>query len=140
MGSSGGSSGSALTPTANAKVTTSEATTSASFTDLSTAGPAAAYTVPASGKVKVTLSALIEAGAGTSAWMGVDLSGANTVAANQNEAMGSPLAAKVKASSVFILTGLTPGATTFTAKYRVDDGTSSSSFSQRRIIVEDVPT
>lgn len=117
----------------SAIVATSESTTSMTMVDLTTAGPAVTYTVPASGVVYVTLSAFITCGTGASGWMGVALSGANTAAANQTTAVACGLSIRMKASSVQRLSGLTPGVTTFTAKYRVDDAAVSTSFSQRAI-------
>lgn len=128
----------------HAEVATTESTTSTSFTDLATAGPAVTHTVPASGKVKVTLSAFMRSGSATSAaaQMSFALTGANTVAANSyGNLMVSPYnhanAVDVQVSRVWALTGLTAGATTFTTKYASPTG-ASCLFGRRLILVEDL--
>jgi len=128
--------------TSFAKVATSEATTSGVFVDLATVGPAVTVTVPASGIVRVTLgtsTTRIVGDSDQSAFMGVALSGANTVAANQNDSAATGLTANTNFSRTLIFSGLTPGSTTFTAKYRIDDGSTSTSFANRLIIVETLP-
>lgn len=125
----------ARTDIAHTKTATLETTTSTSLVDLATVGPAAAITVPASGRVLVLLSAdVFNSVAGNFNSMGFALSGANTVAAadavqatNGSTSNGTAMTAAV------LVTGLTPGSTTFTAKYRVNGGTGT--FYERRITV-----
>jgi hypothetical protein len=124
-----------------ANVATNESTTSSSFTDLATAGPAVTVTVPASGKVKVTIhSSLAVTGAGGYAYMGYAVSGANTIAAADTRVLviGNSGEPNLSASATFLLTGLTPGSTTFTTKYKRIFGTSAG-FTNRFIIVETCP-
>lgn len=106
----------------------SQTTTSTSYVDLATSGPSVSFTVPASGKVKITLSTRIaNSVAGNRSFVGLTLSGANTrAAADANEETITYRAADNgfwTITHVSYLTGLTPGATTFLAKYRVDGGT-----------------
>lgn len=124
-----------------ATIATSETTGSSSYTDLATAGPAVTVTVPASGKVRVSIGAEIGNSATGLAVMAVALSGANTVAAG-----AGALAIYVTPvgtgggglGRTTILTGLTPGSTTFTAKYKNTAGAGSASFSARDIMAEPV--
>ena len=139
-----------LGPTGGAPASTyalvgaSESTSSTSFGDLTTAGPAPVHTVPASGKVKVTLTAFLRSGSasGASAQMTFALSGANTAAAGTHPTMsigpsGHANAVEGGLSRVVHLSGLTPGSTTFTAKYK-SGAASSATFASRSILVEDM--
>jgi hypothetical protein len=120
-----------------ARVDTVEATTATAYTDLATPGPAVTVVVGASGKVKVTLGcAAYNSLTSTYSGMSVALSGANVFAANDSNivAVISPLTSTgPDGSKSYILTGLAPGSTTFTAKYRVGGGTGT--FSRRTIDV-----
>lgn len=122
---SSGPAGSAEFATGNAKVATSETTTSTSYTDLTTPGPAVTVTVGASGKVMLHVKARISnSAAGNYGAVGVALSGANTVAAATvilNDSQATNSLHEWGASTM--LTGLTPGSTTFTCKYIVEAGT-----------------
>lgn len=113
----------ALIPVA-ARVATSESTASATYVDLTTVGPAVTFTVPASGKVLVTLAAGLY-NASAYSIMGVALSGANTVAADDAFALvsGGVAGLDMALSTTLLISGLTPGITTFTAKYRTPGGT-----------------
>lgn len=119
------------------KVATGEATTSTTFTDLTTPGPAVTVTVPASGKVRVTVG--VNAANNTAnkyCAVGVALSGANTAAAVAVLTASAGAAAYQRRSVTTIMTGLTPGSTTFTSKYSVESNTGT--FYNREIIVEPV--
>lgn len=112
---------------------TDQSTTSTSFTDLATVGPAATVTIGANGLALVIWAAGIYTAAAQK-YAGVAVSGANTVAASDNEALRNDSASFVgiqERSQLF--TGLTPGSTTFTMKYRTASGTAN--FFSRRIIV-----
>lgn len=124
--------------TATAAVATSQGTTSTSFTDLATTGPAVTVTIGDGGIALVILSDSQEnSTAGQWAVMGFAASGANTISANDNAAIINANSATVTSlqgsSYCILLTGLTPGSTTFTAKYRATGGTAN--FSNRRIAV-----
>lgn len=120
-------------------VAAQESTSSGSYTDLSTSGPAVTITVPASGKVEVTLGAEISNSATGVGIMAIAISGATTTAAPAPRAYiyfggvnngGST-------SRTTLLTGLSAGSTTFTAKYKSTAG--SCSFASREVIAIPVP-
>lgn len=129
-------------------VATRETTTSDSYTDLSTAGPAVTVTIGANGLALVSISAGLASNGDTAnmAAMSFAVSGANTQAAADTFAI---TAGRVGAggtngnsgqefhhSGVYLLTGLTPGSTTFTCKYkRFISGTGTQTFVNRRIAV-----
>jgi hypothetical protein len=121
----------------SAEVATSETTASSGYGDLATAGPALTFTTTGT-KATVCVSAGMSraSGTGNTAYMGVAVSGASTVAASDNQsAKTSPSTAAFNNSlaACFPLTGLTAGSNTFTAKYRVDGGTMA--FFNRGILV-----
>jgi hypothetical protein len=121
-----------LTPVeyADATVVTSQTTTSTSYADLSTVGPAVTIDVKESGLALVTLTAWgtnNTVAAGIS--IGITVSGANTAVAVATDAwVYTPGAPNLGQRSSFtkLFTGLTPGATTFTMKYLVYSGGSGS--------------
>lgn len=126
------------TSAASATIATSEGTTSATFTDLTTPGPAVTVTIGANGLALVTVSAeLFNNTLGDYAVMGFAVSGASTIAA----AVASSLYNKAdvannswRGSYTTLVTGLTAGSTTFTAKYeRITGGTAT--FVNREISV-----
>lgn len=105
-----------------ARVETSETTTSDSFTDMTTVGPAVTVTVPASGILVVNVSAQLgNDNSGGGASMTFELSGANTLAASDAYSVGyfaQAAGAYERQTRRTVLTGLTAGSTTITAKYR----------------------
>ena len=117
-----------------AEVLASESTTSTSYTDLATTGPS--VTVTTGDSAIVMISARVQNNTtGQSAYAAVDISGASTVAANDNRAVGLSAAAVSQlmiASHVSTVT-LVPGANTFTAKFRATGGTAT--FANRRLVV-----
>jgi hypothetical protein len=107
-------------------VATAETTTSTTYTDLATPGPAVTVTVPASGKVLVSVtSGMKNSNASNPTFMSFAVSGATTQAATDTRALSLLGNNFQQASASFVLTGLTPGSTTFTAKYRTDGGTAT---------------
>jgi len=118
-----------------ANVATSESTTSATFTDLATPGPAVTVTIGSSGMALVIVSAdLVNNTASDYAAMGFAVSGASTVAAASGNALYNRNASNLQASYAILVTGLTAGSNTFTAKYeRVVGGTAT--FANRVITV-----
>lgn len=122
-----------------ATLAAAESTTSASFTDLATVGPAVTVTVGPSGAVLVIVGChLAHSAAGGEAIMSVALTGAHTSAASvvqavmhRSDSAGQPM----QASRLFSLTGLTPGAVTFTAKYRIDNAAGTATFQARHLAV-----
>lgn len=110
-----------------------QSTTSTSYTDLATAGPAVSADINKSGRALVILIGGIYTTA-TPKHMSVAVSGATTVAASDTEALRADQAAFYNnQATAFIMTGLTPGANTFTCKYKTASGTAN--FFNRRIIV-----
>ncbi|HYY64340.1 MAG TPA: hypothetical protein VE688_06990 [Gaiellaceae bacterium] len=117
---------------------TSQTTTSTTYTDLTTAGPAATVTIPASGNALVIVtSSETNSGSSGGAFMSYAVSGATTVAAADARAFsfvnGGNQAQTVQGSATFYVTGLTAGSNTFTAKYRATVGTAT--FANRSITV-----
>jgi hypothetical protein len=107
---------------AEATVATSQTRTATSYGDLATVGPAVTVTVGANGIVLLHLQAVTNNSANTG-FMGFVASGANTIAAADTKTIRNTATVDVSAAKLFILTGLTPGVTTFTAKYKVSGGT-----------------
>lgn len=101
-----------------ATVATSETTTSTSYTDLSTSGPAVTVTIGANGLALVMVNTQMgNNNASGFASMSFAVSGANTQAAADAFAVFTGNQVTNRASSVFLLTGLNSGSTTFTSKY-----------------------
>lgn len=117
----------------SASVETSESTSSTSFTDLSTAGPA--VTIETGTKALVTFSSQVNQAASQSAYLAIAVSGATTVAATEytRTGFGASTQLYTYAARSVKITGLTAGENTFTMKYRVDGGTLS--FANRDIAV-----
>jgi len=123
----------AATPTtANALVATQETTTSTSYTDLTTSGPA--VTVTTGTKVLVIISSKQGNEPNETMHTSYAVSGATTIAAS--DAVGylarQPNYSFASASRASVVT-VTAGSNTFTAKYRVTGGTGY--FSDREIFV-----
>lgn len=125
-----------------ATVTTAQTTTSTSYTDLATAGPAVTVTVGPAGKAIVFIAAACRPGnpGPASANASFAVSGATTVAAADTSAItvgvtvGTPQIA-VSPSGIFMVTGLNPGSNTFTMKYRSADAADTAEFANRSILV-----
>lgn len=120
-----------------AAVLTSETEASATYDDMTTPGPAVTVTIGANGLALVSIfcdqaNDTIDA----KTYMGFAISGATTVAASDNFAVSfqsAKAAAAYQGSATFLVTGLTAGSNTFTAKYRVSSGTGT--FIRRKITV-----
>lgn len=118
-------------------VNTSQTTTSTSYTDLTTLGPQASVVIGPSGNaiVSVTAEAMTNSN-GVECYMGFAISGATTVAANDDQALTSATRNTgdlPKSSGTFWVSGLNQGSHTFTAKYRTTSGTAT--FADRNITV-----
>jgi len=108
----------------------SGATSSATFGDLDDAvGPVVDVDIRAGGRALVMLSALITYEGDLGGFMSFEMAGANTGSATDLNALaGTALNADIVtiydhgATRVVLLTGLTPGRTTFVAKYRAVSG------------------
>ena len=106
-------------------VSTLESTSSTTYTNLTTSGPAVTVTTGTTAVVCLSVSAN-KSGVGNTAFISVAVSGATTLAASDtNSASGAEAlsTAGVSINRVLVLTGLTAGSNTFTMKYRVDGGT-----------------
>ena len=129
------------TGAASATVATQQSTSSTSFTDLATAGPAVTVTIGSNGLALVSINcATFNGTAGDGSVMGFAVSGANTISPSiaQSIAWQNPTnitaVGSIGTSAVFLLTGLSSGSTTFTAKYQILIG-GTASFQTRYIAV-----
>jgi hypothetical protein len=113
-------------PVQAANVATAESTSSATYVNLTTTGPSVTLTMQGTVAI-VWLSAWIsQGGTGNDGVMSVAVSGASTVAAADGNAAVAGTVTGMQnnnVSGVAVITGLTPGLNTFTAKYRVTGGT-----------------
>lgn len=137
-------------------VNTPEATTSGSFTDLATPGPEVVATIGPTGRAVLILSAQITltvpTGGGITsvqAQMSFIGTGANVFPTGTYQSMAGQLwynssqsggfdtsiETKTHMSKTFLLEGLSPGSTTFTAKYRRASGAGTLSFDDRNMTV-----
>lgn len=105
-----------------AVVATSQSTSSGTYTDLATVGPAVTLTTGT--KALVIVSSALWSSSGTLfACMSFAISGATTQAASDTRSLqnsGTGTTAAMQASRAFLVTGLTAGSNTFTCKYRTD--------------------
>ncbi len=117
-------------------VGTSETTSSTSYTDLSTAGPAVSPV--ASDLCWVSITARMESNTtGKNAFMSFAISGATTLGASDGFSLSYESGAAddgMQSTFSFLITGLTSGSNTFTAKYRTETS-NTATFSRRRINV-----
>ncbi len=122
-----------------ALVSTSQTTTSGAYTDLATAGPAVTATIGANGMALVVVSGWTSDTIATAMnYMGFAVSGATTLAALDTYAANIRVVDNVggavnQITASSLVTGLTPGSNTFTAKYRTNAGTAT--FADRQITV-----
>ena len=121
---------------ASAQVNTQQSTTSGSFTDLATAGPAVTLTTGTKALVIVDCVSLNTSNQ-VGSFMGCEVSGASSVSPSNNDAAqtfsGNEFATRTKAIRY---SGLTAGSNTFTAKYKVEGSTGT--FEKRNIFVMDL--
>lgn len=119
-----------------ATVSTSQTTTSTSYTDLATTGPAVTVTIGSTGKALVSLYGLmLQSNASQASFMGFAVSGATTVAAADAFALALNAAVAgdaIRCGATWLVTGLNSGSTTGTAKYRVTANTGT--YQDRHII------
>jgi hypothetical protein len=123
-------------------VAASEATTSLAYVDLTTIGPAVTLTVPASGRVLVSVTSGMTGSSGSvSCFMSFATTGANSVAAADANSVTLASGTLQRASASSVLSGLTPGSTTFTGKFKREGGGGSGSctFVNRSIMAIPLP-
>jgi hypothetical protein len=120
---------------ASAAVTTQESTTSTSYTDLTTSGPAVTLTTGT--KAVVIISCELAGSTSTNeTYVSYAVSGSTTISATDTVCIKHTNALAERQSSASRLSTLTAGSNTFTAKYRVNTGTGY--FLNREIIVIDL--
>jgi hypothetical protein len=120
---------------ASARVVTSQSTTSSTYTDLATSGPAVTLTTGT--KALVIIGGKLQAAAGWTCEMSYAVSGATTISANNEWAISSYDNLNQQFSFASTQVSLTAGSNTFTAKYR-DQSTTGATFANRYIIVIDL--
>lgn len=116
----------------NAIVTTAEATSSTTYADLTTVGPSVTVTTRTTAIVRVSGFAT-SGGNNNPAYMSYAVSGATTIAAADTTAGVGVSLAGTCVIYEGIVTGLTAGSNTFTAKYKTTSG--SAAFTRRSITV-----
>lgn len=118
-------------------ITTDETQPSTGFQDLATPGPSLTVTVPPSGKVEVSISCG-SYGNSNPKYIGIELSGANTSspAARSGQEIRNDSSLALIMGISFVMTGLTPGSTTFKMKY---SGPTTSKYFDRRLNVKTLP-
>jgi len=119
-----------------ATVATSQTTVSGAYTDLATVGPAVTITTGTSALVTIG-SAIQGSSSLLTCYMSWAVSGATTSAAVDARAVGIANQQLIFASRVFLMTGLTPGSNTFTAKYKTSGG-ATGTYTDRNMIVQAV--
>jgi hypothetical protein len=119
--------------TATATVATAQSTSSTSYVDLATAGPAVTLTTGT--KVLVFTNTEVSTASGRYVFADFAISGATTRAASDDTCikMGTDADAMQSRNGVANLMTVTAGSNTFTMKYRTNAG--SSQFSNRSIVV-----
>lgn len=116
-------------------IATSQSTTTTSWTDLATVGPQVTVNIGQSGKALVSVyGAIVASVSGSRSQMSFAVSGATTVAANDSMSLTNRQTFDARIGATFLVTGLNPGANTFTAKYQSQSG-NTASFVDRRITV-----
>ena len=121
---------------AGSGVVTAQTTTSTSFTDLATAGPAVAVTTGTTALVIISAGVANDS-AGGRTLASYAVSGATTDAADDTRSIiydESSAGRIIAASRVEYKTGLTAGSNTFTMKYRVGGGTGTFQFRHIAVI------
>jgi hypothetical protein len=127
------------TGASKAYVATSEVTSSTTYTDLTTTTDTTTVNIGANGLAIVIVScSVFTSAAGVQAFMSWAASGASAIAADDSNAFASGYPSVgagqlAQGSMATLVTGLTPGSTTFKAKYRVTSSNSTWAF--RRISV-----
>ena len=125
----------------SASVATEEGTTSTTYADLTTTTDQVTVAVGSSGKVILLVRAQTKTSqaSGYYGYMSYELSGANTVAATDTDAIMRMGSNYVTAGFVTLLTGLTAGSTTIKLKYRAQSGCTAS-FLNRMIAAVPLPS
>ena len=118
-----------------AQVLTLQSTTSTSYTDLATVGPSITATTGTTALVTFTVTTDATTLGGDQGFASVAVSGATTVAANDDWSTVTRLGGNfVTMSRTYGFTGLTAGSNVFTLKYKNGSG-ATSRFSNRGLVV-----
>lgn len=120
-----------------ATVATNQTCTSQTYIDLTTSGPAVTVTTGTTALVILSAAAYGFASNYTN-YIGFAVSGATTVSASDSQSLQLPGSTQARASSGYIITGLTAGSNTFTLKYRNNINGGMSNFLNRTITVIDL--
>jgi hypothetical protein len=121
---------------ATSTIATSQTTTSSSYTDLATVGPAVTLTTGNKALVIVTAN-IYSSVAGYYSNASFAVSGATTISAANTNAARVADTGGVRCASATVLTTLTKGSNTFTMKYSQSAG-GTGTFFDREIIVIDL--
>lgn len=121
---------------AQADVAPLELTSSRSFTDLTTIGPSVTVSVPASGRVLVTVTAFLGGTASTATMSFTSTGGSGNVTASVARSVQA--ITPMRCSATYLVSGLSTGNHTFTATYRSGDG-DIVRFGDRVILVIPMP-
>lgn len=133
-----------------ATILTLESVGSATYVDMTTAGPTVTVTIGPSGRAIVWLAAANQvtdntAGNSNLGLMSFAVSGASTLAASDDRSVrlqadvaggAGQLIVDASVGTCLLVTGLTAGSNTFTAKYRSVSGASVAWFRNRTIVVQ----
>ena len=128
----------AVNSAASAQVSTNEALFNATYTDLATHGPAVTLVTLTSCIVTMTATMSTPSASGP-CYMSFAVSGMSTVAApagSNGLNFFSNTSEQGSLSCTCIITGLTAGTNTFTAKYSTQAGASTAEFANRTLIVQ----
>lgn len=116
-------------------VLTAQTTGSTGYGDLATVGPSRTVTTGANAIAFISAEIANDTN-GVRSFVGVAVSGATTVAASDDDCLRYQVPGAFyshRGMTAIMFDSLTPGANTFTMKYRVDAGTAT--FQRRRLIV-----
>ena len=113
-----------------------EATTSTTYTALTTPGPIVTVITGTSAVVWVTSALLVATGTTDTAYMSFAVSGATTLASSDVRAVWNPGAASVQNCACFYVSGLTAGSNVFTAQYRTNNAGNAATFQDRNLVVQ----
>jgi hypothetical protein len=126
-----------LSGSTNETVAGSDITTDVSYTDLATIGPVATVMVPSSGNVLVTLTAFMSNGAAAGGYMSFQVDSTPATDATSLHCDITTANQSCQGSATYVVSGLSAGSHTFTAKYRANAGTET--FANRSIILIPLP-
>jgi len=119
---------------ASSSVATSQTTSSQSYTDLATAGPAVTLTTGT--KALVIITAGLRVGTADRGYASFAVSGASTISASDNYAAAFEGSTTQRGAAATRLTTLTAGSNTFTMKYRGSGGGTCTADTREIIVID----